>query len=331
MRKKSKIPYVRIYGPALWRAQNRTCGRCGQSLLFRDAEVDHLTPQSKGGKDTMDNMRVICRGCNVDKGGDPCGVPHVTEYEEPLRDDVLEIHYTGVGPDLVGPDPVKGRTFWNPQSHWNHLLSASPLKSTPKYRGEAQEHGDIGGWAFCLVRGDKSAVVGGDAGITSDNRMAVYALWQGLKAALEVRKRRGDAIREVRVLGNNPCHNWIIEEGILSWWQQKGWVHKSGKPVRNADLWRRVAAARRGLRAGEKMGPESVPAPGWIRKETALRVLESAEGFRQRRIDWRDKKREQAALCERDGIGYRVEEQGAVDRVGQAIVSARISRLKVAA
>lgn len=33
------------------------------------AEVDHIMPHSKGGKDALENTRTICRACNQSLGG----------------------------------------------------------------------------------------------------------------------------------------------------------------------------------------------------------------------------------------------------------------------
>lgn len=35
-----------------------------RSLTPRSPEVDHIKPHALGGKDTLDNVRVICRECN---------------------------------------------------------------------------------------------------------------------------------------------------------------------------------------------------------------------------------------------------------------------------
>jgi hypothetical protein len=40
-----------------------TCYRCGG---YAD-QVDHLTPMSKGGTSTLDNLRACCRTCNLRK------------------------------------------------------------------------------------------------------------------------------------------------------------------------------------------------------------------------------------------------------------------------
>jgi len=39
------------------------------SLRPNSAEVDHITPHAQGGKDELNNTRVICRLCNQSRGG----------------------------------------------------------------------------------------------------------------------------------------------------------------------------------------------------------------------------------------------------------------------
>lgn len=39
-----------------------------RSLTPRSPEVDHIKPHALGGTDTLDNVRVICRECNVKLG-----------------------------------------------------------------------------------------------------------------------------------------------------------------------------------------------------------------------------------------------------------------------
>jgi len=45
-----------------WLCQN--CGAPGH-------HVDHIIPVSKGGGDTMDNLRALCAACNLSKGAGP--------------------------------------------------------------------------------------------------------------------------------------------------------------------------------------------------------------------------------------------------------------------
>lgn len=52
-----------------------TCPVCGVALDYtrsrqpNSPEVDHIVPYAEGGKDTLENVRVICRLCNQRLGG----------------------------------------------------------------------------------------------------------------------------------------------------------------------------------------------------------------------------------------------------------------------
>ena len=45
-----------------------TCAFCGQSVIGKIWEVEHLHPQSRGGSHAMSNLVLACRECNSDKG-----------------------------------------------------------------------------------------------------------------------------------------------------------------------------------------------------------------------------------------------------------------------
>lgn len=70
--------WKRVRGLALYRAKQAGithCTECGVELDYengltpRSAEVDHIVPASQGGKDHIDNVRVICRYDNQSLGG----------------------------------------------------------------------------------------------------------------------------------------------------------------------------------------------------------------------------------------------------------------------
>ena len=45
----------------VWRRDKGQCRNCGSSYAL---EVDHILPKAKGGGDTLNNLRLLCRSCN---------------------------------------------------------------------------------------------------------------------------------------------------------------------------------------------------------------------------------------------------------------------------
>jgi ribonuclease HI len=94
-----------------------------------------------------------------------------------------------------------------------------------------------GGWAAILAFGDHEKELKGGELLTTNNRMELMAAI----AALAALKR--------------PCRvdlhtdSQYLRSGITSWitkWKQNGWRTADKKPVKNADLWRRLDAALSG-------------------------------------------------------------------------------------
>jgi hypothetical protein len=48
----------------VWERDNFTCRRCGTR---QNLEVDHIHPERKGGKATLDNLQTLCKSCNTSK------------------------------------------------------------------------------------------------------------------------------------------------------------------------------------------------------------------------------------------------------------------------
>lgn len=90
-----------------------------------------------------------------------------------------------------------------------------------------------GGWAALLRwRGAEKLLAGGEA-VTTNNRMELLAAI----SALESLKR--DC--EVRLTTDSQ----YVRQGIESWvpkWRANGWRTASKQPVKNQDLWQRLAA-----------------------------------------------------------------------------------------
>ena len=56
-----------------------TCVRCGKKLRKGDVDIDHIIPQSRGGRDNRDNLQCMCRHCNRSKR-DSVGVDTIRDY-----------------------------------------------------------------------------------------------------------------------------------------------------------------------------------------------------------------------------------------------------------
>lgn len=94
-----------------------------------------------------------------------------------------------------------------------------------------------GGWAALLRYGGRERELSGAEAGTTNNRMELMAAI----AALEALSR--------------PCKvalytdSRYVQQGIGEWlprWQARGWRTADGKPVKNQDLWQRLAAAAAG-------------------------------------------------------------------------------------
>jgi ribonuclease HI len=95
--------------------------------------------------------------------------------------------------------------------------------------GGADPNPGIGGWAAILLYDGHEKVLTGNSEHSTNNRMELTAAI----AALQALKR--------------PCQvqfytdSEYLRRGITEWidaWAERNWVHKGGKPVSNADLWR---------------------------------------------------------------------------------------------
>ncbi len=91
-----------------------------------------------------------------------------------------------------------------------------------------------GGWGALLRFGDKEKELSGGEAHSTNNRMELMA-----------------AIRALESL-NRPCDVTLVtdsvyvRDGITKWihgWQRNGWRTADKKPVKNAELWQRLAEA----------------------------------------------------------------------------------------
>ncbi len=91
-----------------------------------------------------------------------------------------------------------------------------------------------GGWgALMRWKGEERELSGGEAA-TTNNRMELMAAIQ----ALEALKRPGTVVL--------TTDSQYVRKGITEWmvnWKKNGWKTSAKKPVKNAELWRRLDKA----------------------------------------------------------------------------------------
>jgi ribonuclease HI len=97
--------------------------------------------------------------------------------------------------------------------------------------GACKGNPGAGGWGVLLeYNGNRREIHGGEA-LTTNNRMELVAVIR----ALEALKRRC----RVRLHTDSQ----YVQQGITRWihdWKKRGWRTADRKPVKNADLWRRL-------------------------------------------------------------------------------------------
>ncbi|WP_034386817.1 ribonuclease HI [Deinococcus sp. YIM 77859] len=94
-----------------------------------------------------------------------------------------------------------------------------------------------GGWATLLKYRGKELVLSGHEEETTNNRMELRALLEGLR----VLKRPC----QVRVVTDSQYLRKAFTDGWLLKWQRNGWRTASGEPVKNQDLWEELITLAR--------------------------------------------------------------------------------------
>ena len=94
-----------------------------------------------------------------------------------------------------------------------------------------------GGWGVLLLAGGHERELCGGEAMTTNNRMELTAVIEALSSLNRHSK--------VRVYTDSQ----YVQKGISEWihnWKRRGWLTADRKPVKNADLWRRLDEVARG-------------------------------------------------------------------------------------
>ncbi|WP_258347603.1 ribonuclease HI [Saccharopolyspora gregorii] len=91
-----------------------------------------------------------------------------------------------------------------------------------------------GGWGVVLRYGDHERELHGGEPATTNNKMELTAVIEGLAALTR-------PMPQVRVFSDST----YVLKGISEWmrgWKRNGWLTSAKKPVKNAELWQRLDA-----------------------------------------------------------------------------------------
>lgn len=92
-----------------------------------------------------------------------------------------------------------------------------------------------GGWGTIIIRDNQETEFSGYEANTTNNRMELTAVIQGLSAL-------ADTTLPVTVYTDSQYVVNAINQHWIDNWQVKGWINASKKPVANRDLWEEIIA-----------------------------------------------------------------------------------------
>lgn len=92
----------------------------------------------------------------------------------------------------------------------------------------------VGGWGAVLMYNGREKRISGAEGNTTNNRMEIAAVIEGLKCLKEP--------CEVDVYSDSAYTVNAFEMGWIYAWEKLGWKKTGNKPLLNADLWQELLA-----------------------------------------------------------------------------------------
>ncbi len=109
--------------------------------------------------------------------------------------------------------------------------------------GACRNNPGPGAWAVLLqdAQNNVLAEASGSEFLTTNNRMELQAVIEGLKAAGQYFKEKMIQNPELFLYSDSQ----LVVNGIESWlakWKQKNWIKSNGQPVENQEYWQEVDA-----------------------------------------------------------------------------------------
>lgn len=89
-----------------------------------------------------------------------------------------------------------------------------------------------GGYGVVMIYGDKKKELSGGEANTTNNRMELTAVIEGL----QVLKKPC----EVTLFSDSKYVVGMVEGGYLQRWKQNNWMRNKHDPVKNVDLWEKI-------------------------------------------------------------------------------------------
>lgn len=104
------------------------------------------------------------------------------------------------------------------------------MKSVEIYTdGACSGNPGVGGWCAILIYNGIEKIVSGYSKLTTNNRMELFAIVQGLGALKQP--------CEVKLYSDSAYAINALNEGWLERWEKSGWRTADKKEVKNTDLW----------------------------------------------------------------------------------------------
>jgi ribonuclease HI len=113
--------------------------------------------------------------------------------------------------------------------HYRRRKETKRVEVTLYTDGACSGNPGPGGWAAVLIWGENRKEISGFEADTTNNRMEITAVVQGLRALTRS--------CSVRVHSDSSYVVNAFQKRWLDKWKRNGWRTSTGKPVENQDLW----------------------------------------------------------------------------------------------